>query len=131
MYIGTVDFTPTPVNIIFEILTNQKKNPGFRLDNRKINFLPFINRIQPWSVRIPEHNVLNTSNHAKALMNECGVLFEMLWSFLTFVFGCLVADVVFPPKVDGFKGIRTTGFFLFPKCILLVEKMVKYEINNY
>lgn len=104
MYIGTVDFTPTPVNIIFEILTNQKKNPGFRLDNRKINFLPFINRIQPWSVRIPEHNVLNTSNHAKALMNECGVLLEMLWSFLTFVFGCLVADV-FPPKVDGFKGI--------------------------
>lgn len=106
MYIGTVDFTPTPVNIIFEILTNQKKNPVFRLDNKKI-FLPFISRIQPgetWSVRIPEHNILNTSNHTKALMNECVVLLETLWSFLTFVFGCLVADV-FPPKVDGFKGI--------------------------
>lgn len=35
MYIGTVDFTPTPINVIFETLTNQKKNPAFRLDNEE------------------------------------------------------------------------------------------------
>jgi len=38
MYIGIVDFTPTPINIILESLTNQKKNPIYRLDNESINF---------------------------------------------------------------------------------------------
>lgn len=37
-YIDSVDFTPTPNNIKFETLTNQKKIPIFIIDNESNKF---------------------------------------------------------------------------------------------
>lgn len=70
MYIGTMDFAPTPINILFETLTNQKKNPVFGLDNESIIFCLLraeYNLEEHESERIPGHTIISTNTCTKTL----------------------------------------------------------------
>lgn len=68
-YISSVDFTPTPNNIKFETLTNQKKILIFILDNESNQFCLLraeYNLEELKSERSPGFTIMSTNNHTKS-----------------------------------------------------------------